>query len=473
MTSSQPASNDAPSGANEPPSTVPVASSTAPAEADHRSARPRGPKVLRFLILAIQKARADDLTRQSAALAFITMVSLIPLLAVASFFGARTFLETDSGTVVESEAQEQAIIEDGSRRLAQEEFIQILSGILPYSEEAILDQLRTFLDHASTIGSFGFVMFILTSLSAFTTVETTVNHIWNVPGRRAFRSRLLSFTLVLFWGPLLIGAAYSVLFYLRHNLPFELLNYKSVIELVPSIMTVVGLTMLYWLVPATRVRFRSALIGGIFAALLLEVLRRGFGLYTAKVPTVSLIYGSFGLAFLFMIATHLAWWIVLVGNEVTYALQNFKLLTERRLPAAPFEGSWLGLAALSVITERFRGGQPITPRELLAERLRIQADALAHVIQPLLERGLLRETEGDDEGYLLSRDPHDIRVAAVFDLYHGLHHSILKTLTGTLGPELEKWHQKLGGRQRQQLGKLTLAELVRAPEEAASTRKDG
>lgn len=406
-------------------------------------------EALLFLSLAFTKAKADNLLRQAAALAFTTILSLIPLLAVVSFIGARTFLTVENPSGAPAIDQQQRLI-------------QLFSQVLPYSEEAILKQLTTFLEHASTIGSFGFVVFLITTLSAFTEIEQSVNQIWNVTGKRTFRSRLLSFTLVLFWGPLLIGAAYSIMFYLRQQPLFERFDYALLITLTPSFFTIVGLTMLYWLVPATRVKFRCALIGGLFAAMLLELLRQGFGLYASRIPSLSIIYGSFGLVLLFMISVHLAWWIILLGNEVAYTLQYFRRLTEKRLSAAPLEGCWLGLAALTVIGKRFRQGQPITPRALLAEALQLRAEELVEMIQPLLEQRVLREAEGENEGYLLSCDPHDLRVSRVFRIYDQLHVEPLAKLPHDLAPELGKLHAMASDQRQQHFAEMTVAELIRS-----------
>jgi len=220
-------------------------------------------KILRFALAAVKKAHADDLALQSAALAFITMVALVPLLAAFSFIGARAFAEQ------------------------QEVMVQLLSQLLPFSEETLLDYLRDFLDKAGKVRGLGFVFFLLTSMTAFMTIEQTVNQIWNVPSKRPFRIRLLSFTMVLFWGSLVIGAISLGLLSLREQSTFQ--NFADALpapflpfiirRLIPFLVSLLGLSMLYWQVPYTTVRFRNAFAGGLIAALLLEGLRQGFGLY--------------------------------------------------------------------------------------------------------------------------------------------------------------------------------------------------
>ena len=412
-------------------------------------------KAYRFAALSVSKARADNLAQQAAALAFITMVSLVPLLAALSFLGARWFDEK------------------------QERTVEILSQILPYSEATLMVNLQEFLQQAQSIRGLGFVAFILTSMAAFTSIERTINRIWNVPRQRPLRSRLLSFTMVLFWGPLVIGTAYSLLFYLRQRPAFQALAGSLPVQLIPFTVTVLGLTMLYWLVPYTRVRFSSALAGGVSAALLLEALRQGFAVYVEQVRNVSLVYGGFGLLLFFMLSIQLGWWIVLLGSEVAYSLQNAAYMSSRRRPAAPLDGSWVALAALATIAERFRAGRPVTPHELLAERLQLTAAELGDVLAPLLDAGVLCASGGDSEGYLLSCDPYDLEVARVLELYEDGHLEVVRSFGPELAGPLEELRGRLATGRVQRNEGLTLAQLAGAgdspsgAEGVSSSRRSG
>ncbi len=394
-------------------------------------------KVLHFLLLAVAKAKADELSRQAASLAFITLLSLIPLLTAFSVIGARAF-------------NDQVLLE-------------LLGRVLPYSEEKLLQTLETFLENAHTVSGFGFVVFLVTAIIAFSSIERTVNHVWNVPRQRPFRIRLLSFTLLLFWGPLVIGATHSGLFFLGRLPAFRRFADSLPAQFLPFVVTVVGLTMLYWLVPYTKVRFTSALGGGLTAALLLEALRQGFGFYIHNFKSMEIVYGSLGLAFFFMVSIHVSWWIILLGSEVAYCIQHSAVMLRDRRHAATPEGSWLGIVALVVLTERFRRGEPITPRELLADQLRLPTAELAGVLEPLLAGDLIRET-ADTEGFLLAGDPYQLRLAEVFELYERPHWDLLEGLSGGVAVPLEELRARLADARDQRAGEATLADLLDAPE---------
>lgn len=397
---------------------------------------PPARKILRFLRHSVKKAQTDNLTQVSAALAFATLVSLIPLLAAISFLGERWFSTQPDRTV------------------------ELLAQLLPYSETDLTRQLSAFLEQADTVRGVGFAIFVVAALTVFTNIEQSINRIWNVPRRRPFRGRLLSFTLLLFWGPVVIGATYSLLFYLRQQTAFERFNESVPAELIPLVVTTLGLTMLYWQVPYTAVRFRNALAGGLVAALLLEAMRQGFGLYVEQARTISVIYGSFGFVFFFMISIQLTWMLVLLGAEAAYCLQNFELVSHERLRAGPTEGSWIALAAVALITRRFLDGHPRTPNALLAEHLQLEANDLVEILTPVIRHGIIEETWGDTEGYLLSRDPHELHAQTVVDVFDPPHRSVLDSLPDPLPEHLATLRDNLENQRKDVIGDLTFARLA-------------
>lgn len=393
-----------------------------------------------FLTFVAKKSWADTIGLTASALAFVTILSLVPLLAALSFVGARAFEQY------------------------QERAIEILVQILPYSEDLIIQRLNEFLAQAEQIRGFGLLGFILVSLLAFSTVDDALNRIWNVRSRRPFRVRLLSFTLLLFWGPLLIGAVYSSFLLLPDQPGFRtLLGNPVLAHALPPLATLVGLTTLYWLLPFTTVRFQSAVAGALAAAPLLEGLRHGFAFYARMVTTLDLdlVYGSFILAVFFMVSIQLAWGIVLLGSVVAYTAQNFHALRRTRRRAAPLPRAWIGLVALLVLTDRFRGGEPLCSHAQLATALAVPPAELQAALEPLLARRLLREARGSDaDGYLLGQDPHLLTVREVLGLYDSARLDLALYLPPALARRLEALHQGLAAARGGFLADTTLAGLL-------------
>ncbi len=396
-----------------------------------------GRQLARYFALTLKEAHEDSVLLTASALAFVTILSLIPLLAAFSFVGTRVFQQYNQRSL--------------------EVFVQVL----PYSEETVVDKIGEFLEQAEALQGFGVIAFFVTTLLAFATVEEAFNHIWNVSRRRPFRVRLLSFALLLFWGPLLLGGTFSSLILLRQRPGLRLLFEESFLfNLLPLVATVVGLTILYWVVPYTRVRFGNALAGGLLAAILLEMLRRGFASYVEFFRGINAVYGSFALVLLFMISLELTWAIVLLGSEAAYTAQYFGLLSRGLHRHPPVQASWVGLATVFVIADRFARGAPMLPREALAVRLHLPLKELERIIRPLLHTGLLRLTR--EGGYALAVDPQQLPVERVFEAYDHRGRRGVAPLDSAARARLEEMIGDLAAARAERLGPLTLAQLIAA-----------
>jgi len=405
-------------------------------------------KLGRFCVLSVRQANEDGVWLTASALAFVTILSLIPLLTAFSFIGARVFSQYPQRSL--------------------EVFVQVL----PYSDKTVTDKITEFMDQAETIHGFGVLAFFATTLFLFSTVEETLNKVWNVSRRRPFRVRLLSFVLLLFWGPLLVGATFSSLILLRQSPALRFLGEQSllsnVLNVAPFVATVIGLTMLYWAVPYTAVRLRNALAGGLLAGILLELVRQASGSFVQVFRNVNVVYGSFAFAMLFVISLELTWMIILLGAEAAYTAQHFGVLDRGLHRNPPVQASWVGLAALALIARRFARGEPILSRNALADRMSLPTTELERILQPLLAQNLLRAV--GDSGYLLAVDPQSLQVERVLQAYDYRARQGVELVGGELTSRLEALIGDLADCRSDRLGDLTLADLTaREPGSSSDT----
>lgn len=402
-------------------------------------------KLARYFHLTFRQSYEDSILLTASALAFVTVLSLIPLLTAFSFVGARVFSQYPQRSL--------------------EVFVQIL----PYTDKSVVEKISEFLDQAETIHGFGVVAFFLTTLLLFSTVEESLNKIWIVSQRRPFRVRLLSFVLLLFFGPMLIGATFSSLILLRQSSAFRRVFQESLLlTLLPFVATVVGLTILYWVVPYTAVRLRNALAGGILAGLLLEILRQGFGSYVELFRNVNIVYGGYAFALLFMISLELTWTIILFGGEAAYTAQHFGILARGLHRHPPVQASWVGLAALTLIARRFTRGEPALSRVVLADRLSLTVGEVERILHPLVTQGLLKLHGGNE--YVLAADPHEIGVETILAGYDHRARRGAELVGGEIAPRLEELIGTLAANRARTLGSLTVADLLEAPKTTESVK---
>jgi len=392
-------------------------------------------RILRYFAVTLHQGTEDGVWLTASALAFVTILSLIPLLTAFSFIGARVFSQYPQRSL--------------------EVFVQIL----PYTDKTVVDKIHEFLDQAETIHGVGVLAFFATTVFLFSTVEESFNRIWNVSSRRPLRVRLLSFLLLLFWGPLLVGATFTSLILLRQSSGLRRLFEQSFfLSIAPFLATVIGLTTLYWLVPYTKVQLRNALAGGLLAGILLELIRQGFASYVQLFRNVNVVYGSYAFAMIFMISIELTWTIILLGSEAAYCAQHFRVMARGLHRNPPVQASWVGLAALALIARRYARGQPTLTREELADRLCLPGRELDRILHPLVVHDLLRKV--GSRNYLLAADPHGLPVERVLAAYDHRARRGVELAGGELGARLEELIGDLARCRAERLGELTVAGLV-------------
>jgi membrane protein len=159
------------------------------------------------------------------------------------------------------------------------------------------------------------------------TIEQTFNDIWRVRQQRRLLQRFLTYWAILTLGPLLIGASLSLTSQLFSLALFDgrgvLHDARGMLlQALPVALEVLTFMMLYTLVPNAPVKWRHALVGGVFAALLFELAKHGFAYYVTRVPTYQTIYGALAALPIFLVWIYLSWLVILLGAVVTAHLSD-------------------------------------------------------------------------------------------------------------------------------------------------------
>ena len=139
-------------------------------------------------------------------------------------------------------------------------------------------------------------------------------------------------------GPLLIGASLSVTSFVVHwtrtfDRTLPLLD-DWLLKAIPFALTTLALLLAFRAVPNRYVPMRHAVIGGVFAALLFELVKHLFVAYVVRVPTYSVVYGAFASVPIFLLWLFCCWLVVLIGAEVAATLSYFGHAPAPRLARA-------------------------------------------------------------------------------------------------------------------------------------------
>lgn len=340
-----------------------------------------------------------EVTSRAASLAYTTLLSLIPLLIAFSQRLGSWFADALP-----------------SFRSRLDQFLNI---VLPYESSQFAHHINIFLEKAGPASGLGGVIFLVISFRLFMAVEGAVNQIWRVQTQRGYRQRLRAFTMTLFWGPVLIGLGFTMLGSLERN-PYVngILYNRIVANIFPVLVLFVAFTMLFWLVPATRVRLRSAAVGGLVAAVLFELVRFGFTFYASALfeGRLNVIYGTLALFVLFLVSVEVMWVVILLGVAVSYIYQNLQgtlRASEQRLEERPAYDIYFALRALIEIARRFERREDAPSSYRLAEEFGATDPQMLRVLRRLEGAGLVKEIGGEWTGYVPGGDPDRITVEEV------------------------------------------------------------
>jgi membrane protein len=343
---------------------------------------------------------------RAASLAYTTLLSLIPLLVAFTYQLQSYYARVFPG--------------------AASQIDTILNAVIPYRSPQITYHLTRFTQNAGTASTVGAIVFMFIAFRLFLAVEGAVNQIWKVRSARGYRQKIIAFTMLFFWGPLLMGLSFTTTAMLERNRYLRVVFEGDLIfTVVPVVVLFVGFTMLFWLVPSSRVKLSAAAIGAVVTTILFSVVRWGFGIYASYLMSgrFNFIYGAVGLAVIFLIAIEMMWIIVLLGVEISYVWQNlYGVLraTQEQVSDEPQFDLYFALRALIEIGRRFdrREESPSTYR--LAEQFGTTDSQMLRVLRKLEDAKLVAPVGGDWVGYVPACDPDRISIEEVIARMEGV-----------------------------------------------------
>jgi membrane protein len=256
-------------------------------------------------VAAMARRFGEVRTLQTAgSLSFTTLLAIVPMLTVA--------LWASSGVPAFADAM-----------VAFERFLA--SQLLPEGTlgARVPRSIGEFTGNAARLGTFGLAFLLVVAILLLRTVEDTMNRIFAVERRRSLLRRLLVYGLLLAIGPVLIGAGLTLTTYLL-GASLGLLDAEAAasapLGFLSFVFTFVALTLCYFLAPYRRVDPAHAMLGGLLAAGLFELAKRGFAVFIAQFPTYTLIYGAFAAVPMFLLWLYVSWLVVLAGAILTAQL---------------------------------------------------------------------------------------------------------------------------------------------------------
>ena len=355
--------------------------------------------LLRF---AADRARENDLTEVTSTMALATLTAIVPVLALSlaafsafpGFAGARQALED-----------------------------LIVMSLLPeqYSEQ-LLGYISQFTSHAAGLTTFGLLGLAVTAFLLIDKLFVTLNRIFKVTAPRPWFQRVLIYWALMTVGPLAVAVSLTMT---GHYAAMALEGIdpgvsKTLYNVGQVFLQAFGFAVIYKFVPACRVHFSHALVGGSVVSVCGLVVKQLFGMWVTA-GTLTNIYGAFVAIPVFVLWVYVAWYLFFAGAAIAATIP--KLTAGRFLdyyrPGNEF------LTALAMLRElvhlRLRQKPPILDVEELCDAADTYPEAAERILSRLAEAGYVApvttEAGGRTQEWVLVADSQKTTLLRAFEFF--------------------------------------------------------
>lgn len=344
-------------------------------------------KAVRVILLACRRFVTDHCQKTASVLTYYSLLNLVPVVAVA-FAIAKGF---------------------GLEKLIEKQIVQIADKANWQAD--VTNQILTFshnlLDQAKggLIAGVGIILLFWTVISILGKIEESLNDVWEIKKSRTLIRKFGDYIAMMVFGPLLLVISGSATLAVASQVTLILtkMSFLGVfskvvlflLNLLPYVSIWLLLTMLYLIMPNATIPLRSAILGGIAAGTIVQIVQWTYIKFQIGVASQGAIYGSFAALPLFLAWVQISWMIVLFGAEIAHASEHYETYG--------FHPDYSGISVSSkkllmlrifhLLTKRFSlGEKPLSARQI-AQVVEIPVRLVKSVLQELSEAGLVVETD--------------------------------------------------------------------------------
>jgi membrane protein len=461
-----------------------------------KTLRSRGLALLRIASITLSGLGELKVAARAAALSYSSLLGLGPLIAIAVLISGFALGDRDPAiaangindiisfiapqvvqyqkAVTESEFHNAGAPAPGAepagkvapRPAADPEMVRLINNFITNSRAG-----------SGTAGTVGLLALLFIVVLLFTSVEKTFNDIWGVRRGRNWLTRIIYYWAVItvgalvFFTSLTLFSAGTFLQPFVARLPFrqELAPlYGLALRSASAVLLILILTLFYRMIPNTRVKWTAALIGAVLVTGLLFLNNYLAFLYFRNVVSTNRLYGAVGILPILMLGLYVFWLFVLVGGQITYAVQNVHYRSSQTawhsLNHATRES--MSLLVLLLVARRFKVCAPAYSVTELSRLIRVPSQILNESLNRLCDLGLISELPpGDgadptDHRYQPARPLDQVTLLDFRRLFENYGEAPSSGLLDHVDPVLALYHDRLAACLPPALGGQTLDALI-------------
>ncbi|MBO6079252.1 MAG: YihY/virulence factor BrkB family protein [Bacteroidaceae bacterium] len=381
---------------------------------------------VKVIVIAVRTFLDDKVMTKAAALTYSTLFAIVPILAlifaIARGFGFENIVTSllKNGIIGENESLNTVM--------------QFIDGYMQY------------VSSGAFIG-IGLLFLLWSVYSLADGIEANLNMIWHVKQARGMGRKITDYFSLILLIPIgiicLSGLSVATRSILEGMEGYLLLGgfVQFLISAMPFLLAGLIFTGFYMFMPNTKVKFKYAIIPGIIAGCLFQLLQNLYFKGQFSLSSYNAIYGGFAALPLFLFWLNLSWSIILFGCELAYVSQNndnFNYFKEPDKISRRHEDFYC-LMVMALICKRFNKGLPPLKMKEIVQKLQIPHRYVISSLDTLTDSGLLETIQADERepAYVPSTDTQKLTVVNVLsaincsgycDLDHALDNDIRSAL---------------------------------------------
>ena len=368
---------------------------------------------LRIIILAFRGYDEDRCLVRASSLTFYTLLSVVPV--VAMFFGVA------KGFGFEKRLERQLF----ERFPGQEE---VLGQVISFAN-SLLEQTK-----GGLIAGVGLLVLFWSVLKVLGHIEMALNDIWEIKQQRSWGRKFSDYLSIMLISPILVLMSSSATVFITTQVTqiaqkVELLGVFSpllsfLLKFAPYVLIWALFTILYIIMPNTRVNFKAGLLGGVVAGTLYQIAQGIYISFQIGAARYNAIYGSFAALPLFLMWIQISWWIVLFGAELSFANQNVDTYEYEpdSLKVSPGFKKLLTLQIVHLMIKKFANGdKPLTDIQI-SDRLELPIRLVHNILFNLVASDLVSEIRTKTEKEFAYQPARDINKMTIQYVLEALDH---------------------------------------------------
>jgi len=364
---------------------------------------------LRIFLIAIKGFKDHRIQLRASALTYYSLLSIVPVAAmvfgIAKGFGFEMKLENELRKMISE----------------REDMAEVLNYVLEFAN-SMLENIN-----GGVIAGVGVVFLFWSVMKLLSNIENSFNVIWQIRKPRAFARKFADYLSMMLIAPILFFLSSTITVYLGNVAGSESIIWQNlgplllfIVKLMPYILIFLLFTILYVIMPNTKVQFKYALNAGFIAGIIFQITQFVYIYFQVGVGRYGAIYGSFVALPLFLFWLQISWLIVLLGAEMSYAYQNLEKyeFESEALRISHKNRQLLTQLLMHSIVKKFETGEKPNTSSQLSQELGIPLRLVRDILYDLLEARLLVEAAGDspkESGYVPALDINKIDIGLLFE----------------------------------------------------------